>query len=88
MTNHQHALFFLVCDVRRHCLFPAREMASVKTFFLFEEARSTLIPFLSFMIPENKNPLVFVLLETTSSVFVGSDQRYFFQAAINVRSAL
>lgn len=57
-------------------------------FFLFEEARSTLIPFLSFMIPENKNPLVFVLLETTSSVFVGSDQRYFFQAAINVRSAL
>lgn len=57
-------------------------------FFFFEEARSTLIPFLSFMIPENKNPLVFVLLETTSSVFVGSDQRYFFQAAINVRSAL
>lgn len=40
------------------------------------------------MIPENKNPLVFVLLETTSSVFVGSDQCYFFQAAINVRSAL
>lgn len=59
-----------------------------ENFFFFEEARSTLIPFLSFMIPENKNPLVFVLLETTSSVFVGSDQRYFFQAAINVRSAL
>lgn len=57
-------------------------------FFFFEEARSTLILFLSFMIPENKNPLVFVLLETTSSVFVGSDQCYFFQAAINVRSAL